>query len=184
VNRGRGATVWFTGLPGAGKTTLSCAVERALMDADHVAYRLDGDEVRRTLCADLGFDRAARAENVRRVACVARMLADAGVIALVALISPYESDRAAARELHEQADLRFIEVYVDTPVEVCRQRDPKGLYAGAVAGDVHLLTGVDDPYERPQRPDLRLGPQPLEQSVRAVLDVLARDGVLTTSSKQ
>jgi adenylyl-sulfate kinase len=183
MNRSHGATVWFTGLPGAGKTTLASAVERALLSSDHAVYRLDGDELRRTICADLGFDRAARGENVRRVAHIARMLADAGVIALVALISPYESDRAAARQLHQQADLRFIEVHVDTPVEVCRQRDPKGLYAGAMAGDVHLLTGVDDPYEPPEHPELRLGPQPLEDSVRAVLDVLARDGVLTTSSQ-
>ncbi len=179
MSRRRGATVWFTGLPGSGKTTLSSAVERALLDDGHSAYRLDGDEVRMTLCADLGFDRVARGENVRRVAHMARILADAGVIALVALISPYESDRADARRVHEDVGLPFIEVFLDTPVEVCRERDPKGLYGRAQTGQLHGLTGVDDPYEPPPHPDIDLIPGPLEQSVESVLGALERVGALS-----
>jgi bifunctional enzyme CysN/CysC len=136
------------------------------------AYRLDGDEVRRNLCRDLGFDRESRSENVRRVANVARVLADAGVVVLVALISPYAEDREQARESHDQIGVPFLEVFVDTPAEVCRERDPKGLYAGSDAGEVRRLTGVDDPYEPPRDPDLRVSPGPLEQSVAAVLAAL------------
>lgn len=177
----RGATVWFTGLPGAGKTTLSTAVERVLLNHGHPAYRLDGDEIRRHLCRDLGFDREARAENVRRVAEVARLLADAGVVVLVALISPYAADRKHARELHGELGLPFLEVFVDTPVEVCQERDPKGLYARAGSGELRQLTGVDDPYEAPEQPEVRLEPQPLQQSVRAVIDALLSAGALERS---
>jgi bifunctional enzyme CysN/CysC len=173
-----GATIWFTGLPAAGKTTLSAAVERALVDAGHPAYRLDGDEVRRELCGDLGFDRASRAENVRRVAHVARLLADAGVLVLVALVSPYAVDRAGARELHAAVELPFVEVFLDTPVSVCEERDPKGMYARARRGELAHFTGVDDPYEAPEAPDLRLPPRPLERSVADVLATLQRLSVL------
>src|SRR5215472_10732089 len=159
----RGATVWFTGLPGAGKTTLSTAVERSLISGGHLAYRLDGDDVRRALCGDLGFGREDRAENVRRVAHVARLLADAGVLVLVALVSPYAVDRARARELHAAVELPFVEVFLDTPVSVCEQRDPKGMYARARRGEIASFTGVDDPYEPPQSPELRLPPSPLER---------------------
>jgi len=172
-----GATVWFTGLPGAGKTTLSAAVERALISEGCTAYRLDGDEVRRHLCSDLGFDHASRTENVRRVANVARVLSDAGVIVLVALISPYAADREQAHRLHDDIGVPFIEVFVDTPVEVCRSRDPKGLYAGARRGDVKRMTGVNDPYEAPEHPHLRIAPQLLADSVKDVLEALAQVGV-------
>lgn len=174
----RGATVWFTGLPAAGKTTLSAAVERALIDAGHLAYRLDGDEVRRELCGDLGFDRSGRAENVRRVAHVARILADASVLVLVALVSPYEVDRARARELHETIGLPFVEVFIDTPIDICEQRDPKGMYARARRGELIGFTGVDDPYEPPSNPDLRLGVQAPQRSVQAVLRTLAQAGAI------
>jgi bifunctional enzyme CysN/CysC len=171
--RARGGTVWFTGLPAAGKTTLSAALERALLATGHPAYRLDGDELRRHLCDDLGFDRAARAENVRRVAHVARLLADAGSIVLVALVSPYAEDRGRARELHAEIGLPFLEVFLDTPLGICRQRDPKGLYARALRGELSGLTGVDDPYEPPPSPELRLTPEPLERSVQRVLEALS-----------
>jgi bifunctional enzyme CysN/CysC len=178
VSGGRGATVWFTGLPASGKTTLSTSVHAQLQRAGHPAYRLDGDELRRTLCSDLGFERGDRAENVRRVAHVARLLADAGVLVCVALVSPYESDRADARGLHRELGLKFVEVFLDTPIALCESRDPKGMYARARSGELADFTGVDDPYERPERPELRLEPQPLEDSVRAVLETLRTAGVL------
>ena len=130
----RGATVWFTGMPAAGKTTLAAAVERALVEANHSAYLLDGDEVRRDLCGDLGFDRRGRAENVRRVAHAARLLADAGVVVLVALISPYAVDREDARQLHRVLDIPFVEVFLDTPVMICERRNPKGMYVACPPG--------------------------------------------------
>lgn len=174
----RGATIWFTGLPAAGKTTLSAAVERALIGAGQLAYRLDGDEVRRSLCGDLGFDRAGRAENVRRVAHVARMLADAGVLVLVALVSPYAVDRDHARELHGEIELPFVEVFLDTPVAICEQRDPKGMYARARRGEISDFTGVDDPYEPPGQPELSLPPCSLERAVAAVLSTLSELGTI------
>lgn len=154
-----GATVWFTGLSGSGKSTVAVACERALVDAGRPAYVLDGDNLRHGLNADLGFSSADRAENVRRVGHVARLLADAGVVALVPLISPYRADRDRVRALHEEADLPFIEVFVDTPIELCEQRDPKGLYAKARAGEITGFTGVDDPYEPPTAPELVLRPE-------------------------
>jgi bifunctional enzyme CysN/CysC len=174
----RGATVWFTGLPAAGKTTLSSALEQTLLSRGRSACRLDGDDVRQTLCSDLGFDRAARAENVRRVGHVARLLADAGVLVLVALVSPYATDRRLVRELHDQHEIPFFEVFVDTPIEICQERDPKGMYASSRRGELTGFTGVDDPYEAPQSPDLRLTPQALPQSVQAVLDALGSAGLV------
>ncbi len=174
-----GATVWFTGLPAAGKTTLTTELERVLVGAGRPAYCLDGDLLRQDLCRDLGFDRAGRAENVRRAAQVARLLADAGVVVLVALISPYARDREEARALHEALAIPFFEVYLDTPLEVCQERDPKGLYQRSRQGEVAALTGVDDPYEPPANPDLRLPPQPLERSVQSVLEMLSAAGVTT-----
>jgi bifunctional enzyme CysN/CysC len=151
---GQGATVWFTGLSASGKSTISVLLEEALMRAGRPAYLLDGDNLRHGLNADLGFDSASRAENVRRAAEAARLFADAGMIAVVSLISPYRSDRALARAVHSAAGLPFIEVFVDTPLEVCERRDPKGLYAKARAGELKGFTGIDDPYERPENPDI------------------------------
>ncbi|MDA8148577.1 MAG: adenylyl-sulfate kinase [Actinomycetota bacterium] len=151
---GRGATVWLTGLPGSGKSTLAAEMERRLVLGGRNAYRLDGDDLRTGLNGDLGFGRADREENIRRVGEVARLFADAGVVALVALISPYAEARARARLLHEHAGLPFVEVYLAVPVAVCAARDPKGHYARAMAGDLPSFTGVDDPYEVPSRPDV------------------------------
>ena len=151
-------TVWLTGLSGAGKTTIARAVARLLADAGLAHTLLDGDELRATLSADLGFSREDRAEQVRRVGHLARILGDAGVIPLVALVSPFRTDRDAVRALH--APGRFIEVYVATPLEVCAQRDAKGLYARSAArsaaGEDDLLTGVDQAYEAPASPELVL----------------------------
>ncbi len=149
-----GATVWLTGLPASGKSTIGRAVEERLVRAGRPAYLLDGDNLRHGLNGDLGFDEAARAENVRRTAHVARLLAECGAVALVSLVSPYAADREVAAALHAAEGLDFIEVFVSTPLAQCEQRDPKGLYARARAGELTGLTGVGAPYEPPERPDV------------------------------
>ena len=141
-----GATVWLTGLSGSGKSTVAVEVERQLVAAGRGAYLLDGDNVRHGLNADLGFSAADRTENVRRVGHVARLFADAGLVAVVPLISPYRADRGLVRAMHDEAGLPFVEVHVDTPIELCEARDPKGLYAKARAGEITGFTGIDDPY--------------------------------------
>jgi len=153
-----GATIWLTGLSGSGKSTVATACEVRLVAFDRPAYVLDGDNVRHGLNGDLGFSAADRAENVRRVGHVARLMADAGVVVLVPLISPYRADRDQVRAIHAEADLPFMEIYVDTPLELCEQRDPKGLYAKARAGEITGFTGIDDPYEPPTSPELVLRP--------------------------
>jgi adenylyl-sulfate kinase len=172
----RGATIWFTGLPASGKSTIAFGVEAALLAQGRTAYTLDGDNVRHGLCGDLGFDAGSRRENVRRVSEVALLFADAGTVALVALISPEEEGREAARELHARAGVPFVEVYMDTPLEVCQRRDPKGLYARARSGALHGMTGVDAPYEPPRSPDLvlRSTASSVDDEVERVLAALAR----------
>jgi adenylyl-sulfate kinase len=170
-----GATIWLTGLPASGKSTIAFAVEAALQERGRSAYVLDGDNVRHGLCGDLGFSAEDRRENVRRVSEVARLFADAGTVAIVALISPEAAGRAAARRVHEEGALPFLEVWMDTPLEVCEQRDPKGLYARARAGTVHGLTGVDAPYEPPAHADvvLRSTTTQVAEEVERVLEALA-----------
>jgi len=170
----RGATVWFTGLPASGKSTLAATVEELLIGLGRTAYLLDGDNLRHGLCADLGFAPADRDENVRRVSEVACMFADAGTIALVALVSPYTAERRSARELHERNGLTFLEVFLNTPLDECEARDPKGLYRRARAGELHGMTGVDAPYEPPTQPDLQIGSDTnLEVAARVVVDSLS-----------
>jgi bifunctional enzyme CysN/CysC len=164
-----GATVWFTGLSGSGKSTVAVEVERLLVAAGRAAYVLDGDNLRHGLNGDLGFSAADRTENIRRVGEVARLFADAGVVALVPVISPYRADRDRARAIHDEAGLRFVEVWVDTPLDVCEARDPKGLYAKARAGEITGFTGIDDPYEAPTQPDLRLTPADGDPQAQAEL---------------
>jgi bifunctional enzyme CysN/CysC len=170
-----GATLWFTGLPGAGKSTVAAAVEERLIAVAQPAFLLDGDNLRHGLNGDLGFDEGARRENVRRTAHVARLLAESGTIVLVSLVSPYAADREAAASLHAADDLAFIEIFVDAPLEVCERRDPKGLYARARAGELAGLTGVGAPYEAPADPDLVLGTreETVEQEVERVMQLLA-----------
>jgi bifunctional enzyme CysN/CysC len=151
-----GATVWLTGLPASGKSTIAVALERQLVSAGRAAYLLDGDNIRQGLSDDLGFAPGDRAENVRRVGQVARLFADAGVVAVVSLVSPLRSDREVPRQLHDAAELPFIEVHVDTSVEECAKRDPKGMYARARAGEIKGFTGVDAPYEAPQDPEIHV----------------------------
>lgn len=174
-----GATVWLTGLSGSGKSTVAVEVERLLVSAGRPAYLLDGDNLRQGLNGDLGFSADDRIENVRRVGEVARLFADAGVVALVPVISPYRADRDRVRSIHELAGLPFVEVFVDTPLEVCEARDPKGLYAKARAGEITGFTGIDDPYEAPESPELRLtpddgGPDAQAARVLALLETLTR----------
>jgi bifunctional enzyme CysN/CysC len=152
----RGATVWLTGLSGSGKSTVASALTTLLTERGVLTYTLDGDNLRHGLNGDLGFSAEDRTENVRRVGEVARLFADAGVVTLVPLISPYRTGRDHARALHEAAGLPFFEVFVDTPIEVCEQRDPKGLYQQARAGKIKGFTGIDDPYEAPLAPELVL----------------------------
>jgi bifunctional enzyme CysN/CysC len=151
-----GATIWFTGLPASGKSTIAVAVERALVESGRVAYLLDGDNLRHGLSDDLGFSPGDRTENIRRVGHLTRLLADAGVVALASLVSPLKSDREIARALNGAAKLPYIEVYVATSLAECERRDPKGLYARARSGQLAGLTGVDAPYEPPENPDLTL----------------------------
>ena len=164
-----GATVWFTGLSGSGKSTIADGVAARLIGRGQPTYVLDADNVRHGLNADLGFSAADRTENVRRLGEVARLMADAGLVVLVAVISPYRDDRQQVRAAHEAAGLAFVEVYVDTPLEICEQRDPKGLYARARAGEVKAMTGIDDPYEPPQQPDVHLHPAAMAEQADTVL---------------
>lgn len=171
----RGCTMWFTGLSGSGKSTIAHALEAALVARKVNAYCLDGDNLRLGLNKGLTFSSADRAENVRRVGEVARLLAESGCIAIASLISPYAADRAACRERHTDSELQFIEVFVDTPLDVCEQRDPKGLYKKARAGLISGMTGIDDPYDRPQKPELVLTPatHSIDQCVGQCLSLLS-----------
>jgi bifunctional enzyme CysN/CysC len=166
-----GATIWMTGLSGSGKSTIATAVEHTLVGSGHSAFMLDGDNLRHGLNADLGFSEEDRAENVRRVGEVAKLMAEAGGIAIVSLVSPYRAERDKVRAAHEEAGIPFHEVFVDTPLEECERRDPKGLYAKARAGEITNLTGVGSPYEAPTSPELTTDPD-LETAVRQVLGLL------------
>lgn len=154
----KGATLWFTGLSGSGKSTIAFTLEHALVERGHLTYVLDGDNIRHGLNKNLGFSAADREENIRRIGEVARLFADTGVFALTSFISPYRKDRDQARRIHQEAGLDFIEILVDVPIEVCETRDPKGLYKKARAalaeGKGMGFTGIDDPYEPPLAPEL------------------------------
>jgi bifunctional enzyme CysN/CysC len=175
----RGATVWLTGLPASGKSTIAAALEERLARDGLRSYRLDGDNLRYGLNSDLGFDPVDRAENIRRVAHVASLFADSGTIAIVSVISPYEADRLLARGVHDRNGLEFLEVFVDTPLTECERRDPKGLYARAREGKVRGFTGVDAPYEVPREADLDLRPceEPLDELVERLVAELRARGV-------
>jgi bifunctional enzyme CysN/CysC len=168
-----GATVWLTGLSGSGKSTIANAVAEQLLERGRAAYVLDGDNLRHGLNADLGFSPADRAENVRRVGEVSRLLADAGLVALAPVISPYRADRERVRHAHQEVGLPFVEVYVDTPLELCERRDPKGLYRKARAGELAGMTGIDDPYEPPLTAEVVLTPGDLATQAAIVVQALA-----------
>lgn len=174
----RGALVWFTGLSASGKTTLARSVERALNARGVHTYRLDGDVVRNGLNADLGFSPEHRRENVRRIAEVGRLMVDAGLIVLVAVIAPYAKDRAETRARFQPGD--FFEVWVDTSLDVCEQRDPKGLYKRARAGQLADFTGMSAPYEIPQNPELQaIGTGDLAEQRDRVIAMLRNAGALS-----
>ncbi|MFF5973385.1 adenylyl-sulfate kinase [Streptomyces sp. NPDC012769] len=175
----QGGTVWLTGLPSAGKTTLARSLAGRLRAEGHRVQVLDGDEVRAALSAELGFSKEDRDTNVRRIGYVAGLLAAHGVTVLVPVIAPYAVSRAAVRDLHAAHGVPYLEVHVAAPLETCADRDVKGLYARQAAGELQGLTGVDDPYEAPVDPDLRIRTedQTVEESIRHLRALLAARGL-------
>ncbi len=179
--RQQGATIWLTGLPASGKSTIAVALEQVLTQRGNHAYVLDGDNVRHGLNKNLGFSAEDRAENIRRIGEVAKLFTDAGLLTITSFISPYRGDRDQVRQLHEEAKLPFMEVYVETPLEVAEERDPKGLYKKARAGEITGFPGIDDPYEEPQKAELvlRTAEQSVEDSVQELFDFLDKQGLLS-----
>ena len=179
--RQQGCTIWLTGLPSSGKSTLGFSLEHALVQQGRLAYVLDGDNVRHGLNKNLGFSAEDRDENIRRIGEVAKLFADAGAISITSFISPYRADRDRARKLHDEAGLPFIEVFVDTPLEVCEQRDPKGLYKKARAGEIANFTGISDPYEPPEKPEvvIKTADRKLPECVAELAAYLESHGILT-----
>jgi adenylylsulfate kinase len=182
----QGCTLWLTGLSGSGKSTVAVALEHALIQRGHLAYRLDGDNVRHGLNANLGFSAQDRQENIRRIGEVAKLFADAGVITISSFISPYQSDRDQVRKIHEDAGLKFLEVFINTPIEVCESRDPKGLYKKARAGEIKGFTGIDDPYETPSNPEIDLKTDELspQQAADQLIKALVTHRILNQSNSQ
>jgi len=176
----KGVTIWLTGLSASGKSTIACALEQHLLHLHKFSYRLDGDNVRFGLNKDLGFDEKSRNENIRRIGEVSRLFADASCIAITAFISPYRADRVLARELHEKGDLGFVEVFVDAPLHIVEQRDPKGLYKKARAGEIKEFTGISAPYEAPEAPELhiRTDKSDVTESVRIITEYLSSKGFI------
>ena len=166
-----GATVWLTGLSGSGKSTIATELARELLNTSRLAYILDADNVRLGLNSDLGYSDDDRTENIRRMAEVACLFADSGTVAIVPIISPFIASREHARKIHEQRQLRFIEVHVATPIDECERRDTKGLYAKVRSGQLTGLSGVDSPYEAPKSPDVIVGmvKESLQESVSMIL---------------
>lgn len=177
----KGGTVWFTGLSACGKSTIASALEQVLVQSGVACYRLDGDNIRFGLNKNLGFSAEDRAENIRRVGEIAKLFSDAGHVTLTSFISPYVADRDAARAVHDEAGLPFIEVFVDTPLDECEKRDPKGLYKKARAGEIKGFTGIDDPYEAPEKAELVIDTtgKTVDESAQEVIDVLVTRGLIT-----
>ena len=176
----KGATLWFTGLSGSGKSTIAFTLEHALVQQGRLAYVLDGDNIRHGLNKNLDFSAADREENIRRIGEVAKLFADAGLITLTSFISPYRKDRDSVRALHASGNLPFIEIFVNTPINTCEERDPKGLYKKARAGELKGFTGIDDPYEEPSKPELIIdgantSPQ---QATIMLLEYLRKAGII------
>jgi len=179
-----GCTLWLTGLSGAGKTTIATNIRDSLKARQVPTYLLDGDVIRQGLSSDLGFSSQDRTENIRRIAEVSRLMADAACVCIVAFISPFKKDRQFAKELHTIADLNFFEIFVDTPLEECQRRDTKGLYARAQRGEIKGLTGVDAPYETPESPDIHLRTidQSIDDTCQIILEVLEDKDLIPVES--
>ncbi len=178
----RGATLWFTGLSGSGKSTAAFTLEHALVQQGRLAYVLDGDNIRHGLNRNLGFSATDREENIRRIGEVAKLFADCGLITMTSFISPYRKDRDLVRDLHVKATLPFIEIHMATPIETCEQRDPKGLYKKARAGELKGFTGIDDPYEAPLNAELVIDAATTtpQQAAALVFDYLRQAGIIGT----
>ncbi len=176
----KGATIWFTGLSGSGKSTIAVALEKELISRGNITYRLDGDNVRLGINKNLGFSAEDRHENIRRIGEVSKLFCDTGIIALSSFISPYRVDRDMVRELHESAGMDFIEVFVDCSLEEAERRDPKGLYKKARAGEIKGFTGIDDPYEAPEKPEVHLhsDQMSIEDELAALLEELNKRGIV------
>ena len=176
----KGCTIWFTGLSGSGKSTIAFTLEHALVQRGRLAYVLDGDNIRHGLNKNLGFSAQDREENIRRIGEVAKLFADAGVITMTSFISPYRKDRDNVRALHVEGKLPFIEIHCATPIETCEQRDPKGLYKKARAGQLKGFTGIDDPYEAPDKPEVTIdatGTSPQDAAVQ-LIEYLEKNGIV------
>lgn len=176
----KGATLWFTGLSGSGKSTVAVELEGMLSEMGVLSYRLDGDNVRLGINRNLGFSAEDRTENIRRIGEIAKLFVDTGVLALSSFISPYKADRDQVRALHEAAGMDFIEIFVDCSLEAAESRDPKGLYKKARAGEIKNFTGIDDPYEAPANAEIHLhsDQQSLAEEVEAILAVLRDRGII------
>jgi adenylylsulfate kinase len=176
----QGATLWFTGLSGSGKSTIAVALEQALFQRSKLSYRLDGDNIRLGINKNLGFSAEDRSENIRRIGEIAKLFVDSSVIALSSFISPYRADRDRVRELHAESNFAFIEVFVDCSLTEAEARDPKGLYRKARAGEIKNFTGIDDPYEAPTQPEVHLHTEnmTLEEEVDVIMDYLEQHGFI------
>ena len=182
VNMGqRGATLWLTGLSGSGKSTVAVELERMLLSRGKHAYRLDGDNIRMGLNKNLGFSAEDRAENIRRIGEVTKLFADSGMISISSFISPYKVDRDQVRAIHAEAEIPFFEIYVACPLEEAEKRDPKGLYKKARAGEIKGFTGIDDPYDEPEKAELVLQTheQTVQESAEALLKLLEENGIVS-----
>jgi len=180
--RQKGAVIWYTGLSASGKSTIAHAVEEKLFDRGFISYVLDGDNIRHGLNKNLGFSPEDREENIRRIGEVGKLFADVGIIAMTAFISPYRADRDNARKLHEAGT--FIEVFVDAPLDVLEERDPKGLYKKARAGQIPEFTGISAPYEAPEKPEIHLDTSKLniEECADAVIQYLEKQEIIPAKS--
>jgi len=176
----KGVTIWLTGLSASGKSTIACALEQHLLHLKKFAYRLDGDNIRFGLNRDLGFSEKDRNENIRRIGEVAKLFADAGAFVITSFISPYRSDRDMAKVLHSESNIPFVEVFVDAPLSVVEDRDPKGLYKKARAGEIKDFTGISAPYEAPLSPEIhiRTDETDIKQSVQIIIDYLSINSYL------
>ena len=177
----KGATLWFTGLSASGKSTIAVALEAVLYEQGKLCYRLDGDNIRFGINKNLGFSAEDRAENIRRIGEIAKLFVDSSLIVLSSFISPYWKDREQVRKLHDEAGFEFVEIFVDCSLETAEQRDPKGLYKKARAGEIKNFTGIDDPYEAPENPEIHLhtDQMTLEEEVEIIAEYMKEKSIIS-----